>query len=61
MPWTPEKGCIGKAAYTSKKDAKRMSRSVSQKNLRFGDTPTHVYRCPACGLYHYGHGEGRAA
>lgn len=57
MTWTPESGCQGKVGYLSKPEAKRMSRAVSSKNVLYGGSPTHIYKCPArdCGLYHVGH------
>ncbi len=53
--WTPERGCIGKRAYFDKAEAKQFARAVSERNVRKGDNPAHVYKCPGCALYHVGH------
>lgn len=47
--------CRGKQSFLSKKEAKAWSRIVTEKNMHFGGTPTHVYRCSACRAFHFGH------
>jgi hypothetical protein len=59
MAWA-ERGCHGKIAYLSKRDAKRGVESLRSKEQRRGNpTDLHIYRCPprfgGCGYHHIGH------